>query len=148
MSLSIIDHNVNIVGLRKNGKNCGMCCAWAMQVSEDKILCALGPQSTTGQVLAVGDVIGFSNLQKDQVDIALKLGDINKHSADVDKLAGVDYREDEGAILIEKSRAEIKCRIIEILHLQGIESENLIYLQILDTKENAGLSLLMSDLKF
>ena len=138
MSMSIIDHNVNIVALKKNGKNYGMCCAWAMQVSEDKILCAIGPQSTTGKIISVGDVIGFSNLQKNQINIAFQLGDIDKHSADTDKLTGIDYREDEGAILIKNAHAEIKCRVIDVLHLKQIESENLIYLQILDTKENNG----------
>lgn len=148
MSMSIIDHNVNVVSLVKNGKNYGMCCAWAMQISEDKILCALGAQSTTGQVLNTGDIVGFSNLQKSQKNIALQLGDINKHSADTDKLVGIDYRVDEGAILINGAHAEIKSKVIEIFHLKEIESENLIYLQILDLKENTGESLLMSDMDF
>ena len=120
----------------------------AMQVSEDKILCAIGSQSTTGQVLAAGDILGFSNLQKSQSNIAIQLGDINRHSADTDKLDGIRYRVDEGAILIEEAHAEMKCEVIEILHLKEIESENLVYLQILDVKENAGKSLLMSDLTF
>lgn len=119
-----------------------------MQVSEDKMLCALGLQSTTGQALAIGDIVGFSNLQKGQADIAMKLGNINEHSAEVDKLTGVDYREDEGAILIRNARAEMKCKVLEILHLKEIESENLVYLRVLDLRENAGKSPLMSDLEF
>ena len=146
MSMSTIDHNVNIVALKKNGKNYGMCCAWAMQVSEDKILCALGPQSTTGKAIAAGDVIGFSNLQKNQANIAFQLGDLEKHSADTDKFVGIDYREDEGAILIKNAHAEMKCKVIEVFHLKQIESENLVYLQILDVKENKEKSLHMSDL--
>ena len=148
MSMSIIDHNVNIIALVKNKKNYGMCCAWAMQVSEDKLLCAIGPQSTTGQVLDVGDCVGFSNLRTDQVDIAMQLGDINKHSADTDKLAGISYHIDDGAILIDKAHAEIKCKVIDKFHLKGLESENLFYLQIIRVHENGGKSLRMSDLEF
>ena len=65
--INIIDHNVNIIALEKNGKNYGMCCAWATQVDEDKILCAMGEQSSTGNVIESGDIVGFSSLKKEQI---------------------------------------------------------------------------------
>lgn len=148
MDIRAIDHNVNIVAMQKNGKNYGMCCAWATQVDYDKILCALGSQSTTGNAIKAGDVIGFSNLKKEQVKIALQLGDVDKHSADTDKLVGLDYRIDEDAIIINGARAELKCKVLDVLHIKGIESENLVYMQILDAKENDGKSLLISDINF
>ena len=146
MNIRVIDHNVNVIAMEKNGKNYGMCCAWAMQVADDKLMCALGPQSDTGKALGAGDLVGFSNLKKGQEDIAFKLGDMNRHSAEADKLAGIACHTEEGAILIDGARAEAKCKVIEVLHLQQNEKENIVYLQILDGKKNEGEALRMSDL--
>lgn len=93
-----------------------------------------------------GDIVGFSNLNKSQMMIAFQLGDLQKHSADTDKLPGVDYSVDEGAILISGARAELKCQVIDILHLTGIEAENVLYLQMLSGKENGGDALHIADL--
>ena len=35
MSIKAIDPNVNIIAMRKDGKNYGMCCAWCTQAAED-----------------------------------------------------------------------------------------------------------------
>ena len=78
--------------------------------------------------------------------IAFQFGDLQKHSADTDKLAGVDYSVDDGAILISRARTELKCKVIDILHLPGIEAENVLYLQMLNGKENGGDALHISDL--
>ena len=146
MEIKAIDHNVNIIAMQKNGKNSGMCCAWCTQAGADKLICCVGPQSTTGQALEKGDIVGFSNLNKAQMMIAFQLGDLQKHSADTDKLAGVDYSVDDGAILISGARAEVKCQVIDILHLSGIEAENVLYLQMLSGKENGGDALHIADL--
>ena len=106
MEIKAIDHNVNIIAMRKNGKNYGMCCAWCTQAGADKLICCVGPQSTTGQALEKGDIVGFSNLNKAQMMTAFQLGDLQKHSADTDKLAGVDYSVDDGAILISGANSD------------------------------------------
>ena len=146
MDIKAIDHNVNIIAMQKNGKNYGMCCAWCTQAGEDKLICCVGPQSTTGQALEKGDVVGFSNLTKAQMAVAFQLGDLKKHSSDTDKLAGIEHTVDEGAVLISGARAEVKCRVIDIFHLPGIEMENVLYLQMLDGKENGGDALHIADL--
>ena len=146
MEIKAIDHNVNIIAMQKNGRNYGMCCAWCTQASSDKLICCVGPQSTTGQALEKGDVVGFSNLSKSQMMIAFQLGDLEKHSADTDKLTGIDYRVDEGAVLIKGARVEVKCRVIDILHLPGIEMENVLFLQMMDVNENGGDALHIADL--
>ena len=70
--------------------------------------------------------------------------------AGADKLiccvGGVDYSVDDGAILISGARAEVKCQVIDILHLSGIEAENVLYLQMLSGKENGGDALHIADL--
>ena len=146
MSIKAIDHNVNFIAMQKNGKNYGMCCAWCTQAAEDKLICCVGPQSTTGQAIRKDDIIGFSNLSKGQMMTAFQLGDMQKHSAEVDKLAGIEYTVDEGAILITGARAEVKCKVIEVLHLPGIEIENVLYLQILDGRETGAEALHIADL--
>ena len=146
MNIKAIDHNVNIIAMQKNNRNYGMCCAWCTHVGEDKLLCCVGPQSTTGQALEKGDFVGFSNLNKTQKNIAFQLGDLKKHSSEFDKFGGIDFSVDEGAILINGARACVKCQVIDILHLPGIEMENILYLQMLDGKENGGEALHIADL--
>ena len=148
MEIKAVDHSVNIVGVEKNGRKYAMCVAWATQVAEDKLICAIGPQSATGRAIAAGDIIGFSNLTKAQIPVAFQLGDVNRHSDSDNKLTGIDYKMDETAIIINGARAEIKCKVINIIHLSGIEAENIIYLQMLDGKQNEGDALHISDLKF
>ena len=75
MEIKAVDHSVNIVGVEKNGRKYAMCVAWATQVAEDKLICAIGPQSATGRAIAAGDIIGFSNLTKAQIPVAFQLGD-------------------------------------------------------------------------
>lgn len=146
MDIKAVDHSVNIIAMQKGGKNYGMCCAWCTQAGEDRLICCVGPQSTTGQALEKGDIVGFSNLNNQQMMIAFQLGDLKRHSADEDKLAGIDFTVDEGAILISGARTEIKCRVLDILHLQGIEAENVLYLEMLDGKENDVPALHIGDL--
>lgn len=143
MEIKALDHSVNIIAMEKNGHAYAMCCAWAMMVDYDKLLCALGSQSVTGNQIQKGDIIGFSSLKKEQKSVAVQLGD--RHSDTVDKLAGLDYRTEDGAILINGSLSEISCKVIDVLHLAGIESENVIYLEMIKGKENAGDALHMSD---
>ena len=143
MSVRAVDHSVNIIAYRKNDKNYAMCCAWSMMVDYDKLVCLLGSQSVTGNMIKKGDIIGFSSLNDNQKDIAIKLGD--GHSDNDNKLNDINYIMDDSAILIAESRTLIKCEVIDILHLEGIENDNLIYLKIISFKENNGKFLHMSD---
>ena len=146
MEIKAVDHNVNIIALEKNGRRYALCCAWVTQVAEDKLIAAIGPQSATGKVIEKGDTLGFSNLTTEQKHIAFKIGDLNTHSDTADKLTGIPFHTDGGAILIDGARAEAKCTVLDVLHLPKIEAENIVYRQIEDGKINGGTSLHISDL--
>ena len=143
MDYRVIDHSVCVIAYKKNNINYAMTCAWAMMVDYDKIVCLLGEQSVTGKNLCKGDKIGVSTLAIDQKNIALKLGD--NHSDETDKLNGIKYSLNETAITIDSSKTEMLCEVIDILHLNEIESDNLLYLRILDKKQNDKKFLHMED---
>lgn len=143
MDYKVCDHSVNIIAYRKNNVNYAMCCAWSMMVDYDKMVSLLGRQSVTGNNIKKGDIIGFSSLAFDQKSIARKLGDL--HSDEVDKLNGISYTIDGDAILIDDAKSEIVCEVIDVLHLEGIEEDNLVYFKILKYKGNDKKWLYQSD---
>lgn len=143
MDYRVIDHSVCVIAYKKNNISYAMTCAWAMMVDYDKIVCLLGEQSVTGKNICKGDKIGVSTLAIDQKNVALKLGD--NHSDKTDKLNGIKYSLNETAITIDSSKTEMLCEVIDILHLNGIESDNLLYLRILDKKQNDKIFLHMED---
>jgi flavin reductase (DIM6/NTAB) family NADH-FMN oxidoreductase RutF len=130
----LYNYSVSVIAFKKNDNKYGMTCAWFMPADYDKMLCLLGTQSVTGHNIQKGDIIGMSILSSDQADIANKLGD--KHSNEVDKFIGIDYEEKDSAILINNASRKMVCKVIDVLHLEGIESDNLIYLNILNNEEN------------
>lgn len=132
MDYKPLDHSVNIIAYKKDEKNYAMCCAWCMMADYDKLLCLLGAQSVTGNNIKKGDIIGVSSLKSSQKDVALQIGD--GHSDMVDKLKGINYYTDSTAVLIEGSKSNMKCEVIDVLHLEGIEVDNLLYLKIIDGK--------------
>jgi flavin reductase (DIM6/NTAB) family NADH-FMN oxidoreductase RutF len=140
----IIDHGVHVIAYIKDNKKYAMTCAWSMQCDYDKVLMLLGSQSVTGKNLKKGDVVGFSALSCDQVFEAMAIG--NKHSDDVDKLDGIKINIDGTAITIADASSECICEVLDILHLNGIENDNLVYLKIISCKENNDNFLHMSDL--
>lgn len=140
----IIDHGVHVIAYIKDNKKYAMTCAWSMLCDYDKILMLLGSQSVTGKNLKKGDVVGFSALSCDQVFEAMTIGD--KHSDDVDKLDGIKINIDGAAITIADASSESVCVVEDILHLKGIENDNLVYLKIKSCKDNNDNFLHMSDL--
>lgn len=134
MEKMCFDSSVSVVSYIKNNNKFAMTCAWGMQVDYDKIMMLLGSQSDTGNNLKKGDIIGVSVLNDKQIDIALALGD--KHSKSVDKLNGLDYKIKDNAILINNASREMIVEVIDVLHLEGIEVDNLLYGKVLDNKNN------------
>ena len=120
----------NVIALKKNGINYGMVCAWAQMIGYDKIMMLIGSQSDTGKVLKVGDIVGVSALNSNQEKISNYIG--SKHSTKVDKFKDFDITYKDSAILIDDAKTKSICIIKEILHLEGIEEDNLV---ILDIKE-------------
>jgi len=102
-----------------------MICAWATQVDYDKIMMLLGAQSVTGKNIAKGDIIGVSALSVFQEDVLNILG--YDHSDTVDKFKQLDYTMEGSAILINNASVAMVVEVIDVLHLPGIEEDNLIY---------------------
>ena len=130
----LYDYSVSVIAYQKNDNKYGMTCAWFMPADYDKMLCLLGTQSITGHNIQKGDIIGMSILSANQADVANKMGD--KHSNEVDKFIGLDYEVKDSAILVNNASRKMVCKVIDVLHLEGIEADNLIYLNILSNEEN------------
>lgn len=144
MSFRASDYCVSVVALEKNNNKYGMTCAWFMQVDYDKILCLLGAQSTTGQIIEKNDLVGVSILSKNQKDIALALGE--NHSNEVDKFMNINIHNEANALLIPNASRHMICKVIDVVHLPEIEEDNLLYLRVLKTAENNEDFLHYSDL--
>jgi flavin reductase (DIM6/NTAB) family NADH-FMN oxidoreductase RutF len=125
MKLSAFNYGANAVSFIKNEKKYGMICAWAMQADYDKVLMLLGTQSVTGKNISKGDIIGVSALNEDQKDIVDALGD--GHSDNIDKFRNIHYTINDSAILIDDASNCMIVEVLDVLHLEGIEEDNLVY---------------------
>lgn len=125
MSFSAFNYGANAVCLEKNGRRYGMICAWATQADYDKVVMLLGAQSVTGKNIAKGDIIGVSVLSESQENVKNRLGD--GHSDETDKFEGIAYTADGSAILIDGASISMTVEVIDVLHLPGIEEDNLVY---------------------
>lgn len=125
MELTAFNYGANAVSFIKNERKYGMICAWAMQADYDKILMLLGTQSITGKNICKGDIIGVSALNENQQDIIKSLGE--NHSDDTDKFSNIKYTINDSAILIDGATNCMVVEVIDVLHLEGIEQDNLVY---------------------
>ncbi|MBL4936858.1 hypothetical protein JK636_13940 [Clostridium sp. YIM B02515] len=125
MELSAFNYGANAVGFVKDEKKYGMICAWAMQADYDKILMLLGAQSVTGKNIKKCDIIGVSALSENQQDVVDALG--SSHSDASDKFTNIKYTLKDSAILIDNASNYMIVEVLDVLHLNGIEEDNLIY---------------------
>ncbi|GFP76986.1 flavin reductase [Clostridium fungisolvens] len=125
MNLSAFNYGANAISFIKNEKKYGMICAWSMQADYDKVLMMLGTQSITGKNISKGDIIGVSALNEDQQNVVDALG--NSHSDDTDKFANIKYTVKDSAIVIDDASNCMVVEVLDVLHLEGIEQDNLIY---------------------
>ncbi|MDD3842892.1 MAG: flavin reductase family protein [Candidatus Izemoplasmatales bacterium] len=137
MPLEAFNAGCNIIGLNKHGRNYGMCCAWAQMIDYDKITMLIGAQSVTGKILTKGDIVGVSALALGQEAIALCLG--STHSDENDKFTSINFHLDESAILIDGAKVIMKCRVIDIMHLSGIETDYFVLLQVIHFQQSPSL---------
>ncbi len=133
-NLRAFNHTVNVVAYNKDNKNYAATIAWGMQVDYDKVLLLMGSQSVTGNNIKKEDIIGVSALNKNQVSIANKLGD--NHSDEINKLEDILINTYDSAITIKDASREMIVKVIDILHLEQIEEDNLIYGEVINFKEN------------
>ncbi|MHC1719566.1 MAG: flavin reductase [Clostridiaceae bacterium] len=125
MGLKAFNYGANAVCFIKDGKKYSMICSWAMQADYDKILMLLGAESITGKNIRKGDIIGVSALNKNQKDVVDALG--FNHSNDTDKLENITFTMEGSAILIDDASNCMIVEILDVLHLEGIEEDNLVY---------------------
>jgi len=85
----------------------------------------LGAQSVTGKNISKGDIIGVSVLSTRQEHVMNTLG--SSHSDDVDKFENLNYTSVGTAILIDNASVNMVVEVIDVLHLPGIEEDNLVY---------------------
>jgi flavin reductase (DIM6/NTAB) family NADH-FMN oxidoreductase RutF len=143
MTLHAFNSGCNIIGIQKNDRRYGMCCAWAQMIDYDKLTMLLGAQSITAQSLAVGDILGVSALSKGQEPIAITFG--SGHSDVLDKWTGIPYRKEGTALLVEGAKTQMVCRVRDILHLSGIENDSLLVLEVLSYDQSTGSAFLSAD---
>lgn len=147
MNPNVFHYGVNAVCLIKNGKKYGMICSWAAQADYDKVLLVLGTQSVTGKNICKGDIIGVSALNEDQRDVVDALG--YSHSDAADKLADIKYTiVQDSAILIDDASVCMVVRVLDVLHLEGCEDDNVVYglIESVTTNDRRMLSLSQCDL--
>jgi len=125
MGFRAFNYGANAVCFQKNDRKYGMICSWATQVDYDKIVMLLGAQSVTAKNIFKGDIIGVSVLSVLQEDVMNTLG--SNHSDEVDKFKDIDYNVIDSAILINNASVNMVVEIIDVLHLAGIEEDNLVY---------------------
>lgn len=125
MKLSAFNYGANAVSFIKDDKKYGMICAWAMQADYDKVLMVLGAQSITGKNISKGDIIGVSVLNENQQHIVDALG--HSHSDDDHKFKDIKYTIKDSAILIDDASNCMIVEVLDVLHLDGIEEDNVIY---------------------
>jgi len=125
LNLKAFNYGANAVCFLKNNHKYGMICAWATQVDYDKIIMLLGSQSVTGRNIEKGDIIGVSVLSEKQVDVMNALG--YNHSNEVDKFKNIDYTLTDTAILIDNASVRMVVEVLDVIHLNGIVEDNLVY---------------------
>jgi flavin reductase (DIM6/NTAB) family NADH-FMN oxidoreductase RutF len=82
-------------------------------------------KSVIGKNISQGDIIGVSVLSALQEDAINTLG--RAHSDEVDKFENLDYTLVGSAILINDASVNMVVEVIDVLHLPGIEENNLVY---------------------
>lgn len=126
-------NGANVILKQDNDKLYGMTCAWASQVDYSKALLLIGSQSETGRNLKKGDLVSISGLASDQKDIAIKIG--TNHSS-MGKFKDIDFDIFDGVKVIKGAKTYMKCKIIDIMHLERIEEDSLIYLDIIKFEDH------------
>ena len=74
------------------------------------------------------------SLNINQKDIAIKLGE--GHSDEINKFENVEINQQQNAITIQNASREVVCEVMEIIKLQEVEEDNLVYARVISYKEN------------
>lgn len=126
-------NGANIIIKQDNDKLYGMTCAWASQVDYSKALMLIGSQSETGKNLKVGDIVSISGLASNQKDIATQIG--SNHSSK-GKFKDIEFDIFNNVKVIKGAKTYMKCKIKDIMHLEGIEEDSLVYLDVINFEDH------------
>lgn len=119
LSHDMLNHGVNVVCAKKDGRARGLAVAWATQVAMDHVLICVGAQSSTRQFILETRAFGLSVLTHDQLEIARLFG--RQSSTEVDKFADVPYHAGEtGSPLLDDCVWALDCRVVAV-HDHGRE---------------------------
>ena len=129
MSLRAYNHTVSIITKKEESKIFACTIAWMCQVGYEEVIGLIGEQSCSKQMK----------------DFALFVGSTS--SQEVDKFASYPYYEKNDFITLKESKVIMLCQVKDILHLEGIEDDNLVYFKVNEYQVNEDADyLLMSDM--
>jgi len=141
--MSVTTLGVNVIAYRKDNQNYAMTCAWSTMSDFKEIVAFIGTQSETGKNLEVGMKLGYSTLKEGQEKIANIIG--SSHSSENDKLANIEYEEEDGAIIIKN------CYKASLCQLKAINTDvcgtPMYIFEVLKEKDFNGRPLLYNDME-
>lgn len=145
MSLRAYNHTVSIITKKEESKIFACTIAWMCQVGYEEVIGLIGEQSSTGKRLKKGDKVAINVCSKQMKDFALFVGSTS--SQEVDKFASYPYYEKDDFITLKESKVIMLCQVKDILHLEGVEDDNLVYFKVNEYQVNEDADyLLMSDM--
>ena len=145
MSLRAYNHTVSIITKKEESKIFACTIAWMCQVGYEEVIGLIGEQSSTGKRLKKGDKVAINVCSKQMKDFASFVGSTS--SQEVDKFASYPYYQKDDFITLKESKVIMLCQVKDILHLEGIEDDNLVYFKVEEYQVNADADyLLMSDM--
>lgn len=110
MRLDMLVQGVNIITTAREGKQAGMTCAWASQVSKELVMVCMGWQSATRQMIEETGVFAINVLRRDQLPLAKHFG--TGSSAAINKFQGINTASGAtGAPLLADAPISIECRV-------------------------------------
>jgi flavin reductase (DIM6/NTAB) family NADH-FMN oxidoreductase RutF len=131
MSFHAFNMGCNIIAFAKDNTKYGMCVSWAQMLDYDVISLLIGESSVTGKNIQIGDIVGVSALSKPQRDIALRFGE--HHSDTFDKFDQNDFFVENTAILIKDAKVTMKCKVIDVKHLDFSYQDYFVILRVLSS---------------
>lgn len=141
--LKAFEMGANVITSYKNKDFAAMTCAWSMMCDYDKILMLLGKQSDTAKKIIKGDKVGVSALSKGQIMIAKHFGET--HSSEFPKFNQHYLEKLNGVYVVKEAKVKMECEVIDILHLPGIEDDSLLYLKVINFKDDVNKKFLTYD---
>lgn len=135
MGLRAFNHSVNVLAFTENNQIFAATYAWFTQVGYEEVMGLLGSQSITANHIKKGQIVGISACSKQLKELAIKIGET--HSNEVKKLDESEYSKEGTAILLNDAKVQMVCEVKDILHLESIEDDYLVYFKVKSFKTDS-----------